>query len=127
MYRIEKKLSGYYDQAHIVGIKNGKILWLKKIINETILVIEIAAHYIQDNYVYYNRDLGESWQYKEGRCVWDKRFFNNFETVNFMGASFNVPSPVGGFLTFIYGNWAVPEVWKDWRRGWHNICEGYWK
>ncbi|GAG84106.1 unnamed protein product, partial [marine sediment metagenome] len=26
LYRVEKKLSSYYDQAHVVGVEKGKIL-----------------------------------------------------------------------------------------------------
>lgn len=127
LYRLEKKLSIYYDQAHIVGVEKGKILWLKKIINESILVIEVQAHYIKDNYVYYNRDLGKSWRHREGRCVWKKKFFDGFEKISFIGADFNVPSPVSEFLTSFYGDWQVPIKYTDWRYGWQNIYEGYWK
>ena len=130
LYRIEKKLSNQYDQAHITGVENGKILWLKKIVNESILIIEVQAHYTKDNYVYYNRDLGESWKKKDwdgkGRVVWDKKFFNSLMKIEFMKETFNAPSPVDEFLTSIYGNWKIPEEWGDWRYRYKNLQKGWW-
>jgi len=130
LYRIEKKLSSYYDQAHITGVKNGKILWLKKIVNESILIMEVQAHYAKDNYVYYNRDLGESWKKKdwnrEGRVVWDKKFFNKFMKIGFMGETFNVPSLIEEYLTAFYGDWKTPIKYIDWRYHCDNLYKGYW-
>jgi len=131
LYRIEKKLSAYYDQAHITGVENGKILWLKKVINESILIIEIQAHYIKNNYVYYNRDLGESWKKKDwnrkGRVVWDKKFFDTLKKVYFAGEYFNTPDFVGEFLTSFYGkDWGTPIKYVDWRYHCHNLFKDWW-
>ena len=126
LYRIEKKLSKYYDQSHIVGVENGKILWLKNIIGEGILPIEVAAQYIEDDCLFYNRDMGESWQWRRGRCVWPKSLFDKFEKVNYQGIDFNVPNPVEEFLTLFYGrNWETPSRYKDWRYNCYNLFEGW--
>lgn len=127
LYRIEEKLSKYYDQAHIVGVENGKILWLKNIVGDGILPFEIAAQYIRDDYVFYNRDLGDSWMWPKGRCVWPKRLFDCSEKANCYSVDFNVPSPVGEFLAFFYGeNWRTPVNYKDWRHNCNNLYKGWW-
>ena len=126
LYRIKEKLSKHYDQSHIVGAENGKILWFKNIIGEGILPIEIAAQYTKDDCLFYNRDMGKSWIWKKGRCVWPKRLFNKFEKIKFQGLAFDVPSPVEEFLTLFYGwNWRMPDHYKDWRYHCHNLFEGW--
>jgi hypothetical protein len=126
LYRIEKKLSKYYDQSHIVGAENGKILWLKNIVGEGILPIEVAAQYIEDDCLFYNRDMGKSWLWRKGRCVWPKRLFDKFEKVNYQGIDFNVPSPVEEFLTLFYGaDWRTPSHYKDWRYNCYNLYKGW--
>lgn len=126
--KIEKEIFKYYDEVHIVGGTNGKVLWLKKYFGEYVLPIEVAAQYIKGDYLYYNRDLGETWMYREGRCVWNKRLFDIFEKVKFAGTEFNVPSPVNDFLDTFYGDdWRTPKEYTDWRYNCNNLYEGFWK
>jgi len=37
----------------------------------------------------------------------EKKFFNSFDEVTFLGRKFNVPHPVDSYLTSHYGNWRV--------------------
>jgi len=135
LYRIREKLSKYYDEIIMAdynkGIieRNGKRLWFKKHFGKWILPIEVQVHYIKDNYIYFNRHLGETFKrgWKKGRCVWPKRLFNKFEKINFAGESFNIPSPVEEHIKTFYGiDWKTPEVYKDWRYHCHNLYEGWW-
>ena len=129
LYKIveEAKLRGYYEIAHVTECEKGKICWLKKKIGNFVLPIEIIAHYRKDDYVYYNRDLGPTWRYREGRVVYDKRFFDVFEKVSFKGVKFNIPSPVKEYLTAFYGDdWREPKKYTDWRYNCKNLFEGWW-
>jgi len=130
LYRIlekEETKYKYYDEAHVVGNEKAKILWLKKYFGEYVLPIEIVAHYIKDDYVYFNREMGSSWHCKETKLIWPKNFFNTFGKVRFMGIEFNIPNPVEGFLTIFYGNdWRTPKKYTDWRYNCANLSNGYW-
>lgn len=118
----------YYDQVHIVGGVNGKKVWLKKYFGEYCFCVDISAYYVKDDYVFFNRSMGDTWKYKEGRVVWDKKLFDSFEQITFKGVKFNVPSPVEKFLATVYGeNWKTREYWHDWRYHYHNLYKGWWK
>lgn len=129
LYKIERKakLISYYDEIHITGGEKGKILWLKKYFGKYVLPIEVIAHYVKDEYLYYNRDMGESWRYRQGKIVYKKKLFDNFEKVNFREVDFNVPNPVGEYLTaFFGGDWRTPKEYTDWRYNCNNLFEGWW-
>jgi len=137
LYIIKKKLSKYYDEVEMADytkglIKyNGKRLWFKKYFGKWILPIEIMVHYTKDNYVFWNRGMGESFKKKDwgrkGRCVWDKKLFDKFEKAKFANEYFNVPSPADEFLATLYGvDWKTPKVYKDWRYHCCNLHQGWW-
>lgn len=131
LYRIvdaDNKKFHYYDQAHVVGGVNGKKIWLKKYFGEYCFCVDISAYYVKGDYVFFNRSMGDTWRYKEGRVVWGKKLFDSFEQVTFMGTEFNVPTPVEKFLMTVYGEtWRVREHWRDWRYHYCNLYEGWWK
>jgi len=125
----EKKI-GYYDASHIVDAApvNGKVLWLKKVFDgKYTLPIALEAHYVRENHIYYNRDMGETWKYRSGRVVYPRKFFDTLDKVEFRGCSFNVPSYIHEYLTAFYGaDWRTPKEYTDWRYNCFNLHEGYW-
>lgn len=127
--RLEKEIFKYYDEVHIVGPDNGKILWLKKYFDgKYVLPIEVAAQYTKDGHLYYNRLMGATWEYEKGKCVWKRSLFDSFKKVNYLGVDFNVPSPVEEFLTAFYGpGWTEDKAHTDWRYYCHCLSEGWWK
>ena len=80
------KIQEYYDEIHFsntgIEVPNGKLLWLKKYIGEYVIPMELQVHYIKDDYVYYNRDMGKTWKFREGRLVWEKRLFEKWRQKN---------------------------------------------
>jgi len=129
LYEIEReaKLFDYYDEIHVTGDQNGKILWLKKYFGKYVLPIEIIAHYTRDEYVYYNRNMGPTWRYRKGRVVYAKRLFDVFRKIGFKAVGFNVPNPVDEYLAAFFGdNWRTPKEYTDWRYNCANLFEGWW-
>lgn len=136
LYVIKEKLSKYYDEIQMLDYNsleldkyNGKRLFFKKHFGEWILPIEVQVHYIKDDYVYFNRHLGQTFKrgWKKGRIVWDKKLFNKFEKINFAGELFNIPSPIEEHIKAFYGiDWKTSKVYKDWRYHCHNLYEGWW-
>lgn len=129
LYKIEKeaKLLDYYDEIHITGEQNGKILWLKKYFGNYCLPIEIIAHYTKDGCVYYNRNMGPTWEYRKGRVVYAEKLFDVFGKVNFRGIDFNVPNPVDEYLAAFFGDdWRIPKEYTDWRYNCANLFPGWW-
>jgi len=129
LYEIEKeaKLLDYYEEIHITGDCNGKILWLKKYFGKYVLPIEIIAHYTKGEYVYYNRDMGPTWKYRKGRVVYVKRLFDAFGRINFRGIDFDIPNPVEEYLVTFFGeDWKTPKEYTDWRYNCNNLFEGWW-
>jgi len=137
LYRIEEKLSKYYDKTSMakydeMGLSeyNGKHLWLKKSFGELVLPIEVMVHYTEGNNVYWNRPMGKTFGKKSweghGRAVWPKKLFDKFEKIEFAGEYFNVPSPVEEFLAILYGSdWSSLKMYKDWRYNCHNLFPGW--
>lgn len=137
LYRIEEKLSKYYDEIKIEKYNergrsgyHGKQMWLKKFFGELILPIEVMVHYTEGNNVYWNRSMGKTFKKKNwnghGRAVWPKKLFDKFEKIEFAGEYFNIPSPAEEFLTILYGNdWRTPKIYKDWRYNCYNLLPGW--
>ncbi len=131
LYIIERyaKALNYYDEVHIPveNPEKGKILWIKKYIGKKyIIIFELAAQYQNDYCVFYNRMLGESWQYLHGHLQWPKHLFEAFEYIPFAGEIFNLPHPAEEFLETFYGNdWRTPKQYTDWRYNCRNIFPGW--
>jgi len=56
-------------------------------------------------------DCGDRWQYEpsKGSYWYPKRFFNEFKTISFLGADFNVPKDAEGAIEWTYGaDWRTP-------------------
>lgn len=119
----------YYDEIHYGRcVPKGKLFWLKKYFdNKYVLPIEIQAHYVKGDHVYYNRDLGETWRFRAGRLVWPKKLFDIFGKINFRGIDLNIPNPAEEFLTVHYGeDWRTPKEYDDWRYHCKNIYKDFW-
>lgn len=127
-----EKVKKYYDEIHYgntrMNVPNGRLLWLKKYIGNYVIPIEIQAHYIKGNYVFYNCDLGTTWKFRKGRLVWERRLFDNFVQIEFNGHKFNAPNPPQDYFLTRYGcDWRDPQDYKDWRWYCRNIYKGFWE
>lgn len=116
-----------YVRVMIAGIENGKYVWAMKVINNTLLVFEIQVFYRKDNIMFFNRNLGKSapQHYLEGRLEWDAKLFDNMKTIKCGKEEYLVPTPIEKYLFTTYGNWKIPEVYKDWRYNIKNIHRGW--
>jgi hypothetical protein len=125
--KLKKVLSKYYDIVHITGVEHGKILWVKKNINNKLLIFEIQVHYRKDNIVFMNRDMGESFNkgWRRGRIQWDSKYFTNFDKVVLGDEEYNIPSPASDYLTIQHGDWETPKQYIDWRYNIKNLFEGW--
>jgi len=130
LYRLYDKLAAenYFDDLGFPGgIKNGKIMWAKKLVEPNkVVCFEIQAHYRYNDVVYYNRSMGVSWPWREGRCEWDKRFFEKLGTVEAYGRQWSTPGHVAKFLETFYGpDWKNEKQYHDWRYNTKNLKQGY--
>jgi len=121
------KLEGHFENVHITGPKEGRILWAKKDMGEDLcLPIEIQAFYKKGNVYFYNRKMGQSWDYKKMHVAWYQSCLLGFDNIVFEGVEFKVPHKVSRFLTAFYGSdWFTPKRYTDWRYNCGNLGEGY--
>jgi NADP-dependent 3-hydroxy acid dehydrogenase YdfG len=129
LYRVADALRDYYDEVHINGPMNGKILWVKRYFdNAYVLPIEIAAQY-QDHSageIFYNRDLGVTWKWHKGHCAWPISTILPTRNGTLYGEQYPVPGQFESFLTAFYGSdWHKPKQYKDWRYNCPMLKQGW--
>jgi len=129
LQRVIDEIGHFYEEVGIDNryVQNGAILWLKRYIGDYCLPMELQAHYVRGESVYYNRALGKTWKFNEARLVWPRHLFENFAKTKFNGVELNVPNPPEEFLKIHYGSdWKTPKEYTDWRYYCKNIQQGYW-
>jgi len=128
---IKLRESGYFDEVGWPGgVRNGKIAWCSKhsspVKDDHEVRFELQAHYQQGDTVYYNRPMGPSWPWREGRCEWPSKFFRSLGSVEAYGRMWPTPSPVEDFLTMFYGDdWHDEKNYHDWRYNTKNLMQGF--
>jgi 3-oxoacyl-[acyl-carrier protein] reductase len=130
LYRVVEKLKyeNYFEGLSTPGgVRNGKLAWARKYPGEnTQVAFELQAHYRQGDKVFYNRPMGPSWPWREGRCEWPEHLFNKFDSVEAYGLKWPTPSPIEEFLVSFYGSeWKVEKHYTDWRYNCACLKEGW--
>lgn len=67
---------------------------------------------VLDVFVKTSDDAFTYWQAMDKVMRVDKKYYQSFETVGYLGHALKVPNHYKDFLTEKYGNWSVPV--KDW-------------